>query len=120
MYGRRNSPRNQFSILFGFDPSTPQEDLTGNVPQALFMMNSSIVQSMVRADGGTRLAQILTRYNDDQDAINELYLLVLSREPTDNELKITTRYIKRVGNRKEAYEDLLWSLLNSSEFLSKR
>ena len=41
MYSRGMDPgRVAFSQLFGFDPSTPQEDILGNVPQALFMMNS--------------------------------------------------------------------------------
>lgn len=114
------SPRDQFATLFGFDPSTPQDDITGNVPQALFMMNSQQIGSQLRADNGTRLAAIVRRFSDDRDALNELYLLVLSREPSDKELKICQDYIKKTGNRNEAYEDLMWSLLNSSEFLSRR
>ncbi len=50
----------------------------------------------------------------------EVYLLTLSREPSDRELKACQQYIRDVGNRGEAYEDLLWGLLNSSEFLSRR
>lgn len=114
------SPRDQFSALFGFDPSTPQDDITGNVPQALFMMNSPQIGSQLRADSSTRLATIVGRFKEDRDALSELYLLVLSREPSDKELKICQDYIKQVGSRNEAYEDLMWSLLNSSEFLSRR
>lgn len=117
---RRRSPRFGFNQIFGFDPSTPQEDLLGNVPQALFMMNSPGINSLIRANGRTKLAQIIQKYPDNEDAINELYLQVLAREPSSKEMQITTGYIKNVGNRGEAYEDLLWSLLNSSEFISKR
>ena len=117
---RRRSPRFGFNQIFGFDPSTPQEDLLGNVPQALFMMNSPGINSLIRANGRTKLAQIIRKYDDDEDAINELYLQVLAREPSSKEMQITTGYIKNVGDRGEAYEDLLWSLLNSSEFISKR
>jgi hypothetical protein len=46
--------------------------------------------------------------------------MILSRETSDREMKITTEYLAEVGNREEAFEDLMWSLLNSSEFLSKR
>lgn len=114
------TPREQFGQVFGFDPSTPQDDITGNVPQALFMMNSPQLASQLHADGNTRLASIVRRFSDDRDALIELYLLVLSREPSDKELKICQDYIKEVGQRGTAYEDLMWSLLNSSEFLSKR
>ena len=114
------SPRDRFVLLFGFDPSTPQDDITGTVPQALFMMNSPQIASQVRGDVGTRLAELLRKYPDDLDALNELYLMVLSREPSKKELTICQNYIKQVGNRREAFEDLMWSVLNSSEFLSKR
>ena len=119
MYGGATS-RTLFSILFGYDPSTPQEDISGTVPQALFMMNSPSINGLIRARGNTRLGRILGKFDDDRDAIQELYLLVLAREPSANEVKICRDYITEVGNRQEAFEDLMWSLLNSSEFLSRR
>ncbi len=119
-YAGRRSPRNGFNQLFGFDPSTPQEDITGNVPQALFLMNSSLLNNAIRAVGNTRLSQILKDTKNDEDAIDELYLLTLAREPSAKEMKICLEYLGEVKNRNEAYEDLMWSLLNSSEFLSKR
>ena len=119
-YRGPRSPRAAFSVLFGFDPSTPQEDLIGNVPQALFMMNSPVINNLIRANNNTRVGRILSKYNDDKDAVNELYLLILAREPSEKELKICLEYIKDVDNRNEAFEDLTWSLLNTSEFISKR
>ncbi|MEX0728985.1 MAG: DUF1549 domain-containing protein [Planctomycetaceae bacterium] len=114
------SPRGAFNELFGFDPSTPQDDLVGEVPQALFMMNSPILNNLNRAEGQTRLAQLLKDYPENDDAVIELYLLVLSREPSKSELTICQDFIKEAGNRGEAFEDIQWSLINSSEFLSKR
>lgn len=119
-FAAQRSPRAQFNGLFGFDPSTPQDDLTGNVPQALFLMNSPQMRGAVQANGNGRLAQVLRKNSDDQDAVSELYLLVLCREPSDRELAISQAYVRDIGNRGEAFEDLMWSLLNSSEFLSKR
>lgn len=120
MARRRSSGRSQFLSLFGFDPSTPQEDITGKVPQALFLMNSPLIDAMVRAGGNTKLARILQKHPDNNDAVAEIYLLVLAREPSDAELRICRDYITKVGNRAEACEDLMWSLINSSEFLSRR
>ncbi|MDA1018487.1 MAG: DUF1553 domain-containing protein, partial [Planctomycetota bacterium] len=117
---RRGGPRAAFSELFGFDPSTPQEDITGNVPQALFMMNSSLVNGFIRSLGDTKLSRILNKHPKNEDAVREVYLLALARDPSDKELKISLDYIGEVGNRGEAFEDLMWSLLNSSEFISKR
>ena len=59
-------------------------------------------------------------HSNNDDAIAEVYLLVLSREPSTTELGICRDYITEVGNRGEAFEDLMWSLINSSEFLSRR
>ncbi len=119
-YFRARSPRDGFNDLFGFDPSTPQADITGDVPQALFLMNSPQINALIQASGRTRLNQVLTKYPDDEDAVGELYLRVLAREPSEREQAICRKYIAKVDNRSEAFEDLLWSLLNSSEFLSKR
>jgi hypothetical protein len=120
MARRRNSGRTLFLTIFGFDPSTPQEDITGTVPQALFLMNSPMIHAMVRARGNTRLARILQQHSKNDEAVAEVYLLVLSRDPSTAELGICREYIAEVGERGEAFEDLMWSLINSSEFLSRR
>jgi len=118
-YGRFNE-RFLFTQLFSFDPSTPQADIVGTVPQALYLMNSPRINSLIRGTGRTRLGNILRENADDAKALSEVYLLVLSREPSAKERKICGDYIQKVGSRTEAFEDILWSLVNSSEFLTKR
>jgi len=119
-YQASRSARGQFSTLFTYDPSTSQDEITGDVPQALFMMNSKTLNEMLGTDRNTRLAQIARDFKDDNDAIQELYLLTLSRVPGKTELEICQNYIQEAGNRNDALEDLMWSLLNSSEFITKR
>jgi hypothetical protein len=114
------SPRAQFSFLFGYDPSTSQDDLTGNVPQALFMMNSRLINGLIHAQGKNRLATILSEYPENKDAVREVYVLTLAREPSEKEEQTCLSYVKGVGSRQEGFEDVMWSLMNSSEFLSKR
>lgn len=116
----RRSLRGQFQENFGYDPSTPQDELLGNVPQALTLMNFPLITNALRAEGNTRLGQILSNNKDDSDAIAELYLSFFARDPSKKELTIASEYLTKVGDRREAFEDLAWSLLNSSEFLSKR
>ncbi|OAI56473.1 hypothetical protein AYO47_09005, partial [Planctomyces sp. SCGC AG-212-M04] len=118
--GRGNSGRRGFQLLFGYDPSTPQADILGNIPQALFLMNADALAPLTRSTGDTVLSRILAQNKDDEAALDELYLRVLSREPTSKERDITLAYIKNVGRRGEAFEDVFWTLLNSSEFLTKR
>lgn len=114
------SMRGQFNELFGVDPSTPQDEIVGTVPQALFLMNNPSIQQLGSGRSGTRLSQILKEFDNDEDAVKELYLLVLVRDPHEQELKTCLNYIKEVGNRQEAFEDLHWCLLNSAEFLARR
>ncbi|RMG41317.1 MAG: DUF1549 domain-containing protein [Planctomycetota bacterium] len=118
--GRPRSPRDGFSLLFGIDPSTPPEDVMGTIPQALFMMNSPLVNGAIRAFARVRLPQMVREARTRTDVIRDLYLLVLNREPTDRELEIITAYVRQSENRLEAFEDVLWALINSTEFISKR
>jgi hypothetical protein len=116
----RGGPRAQFDRKFGFDPSTAPDEVTGTLPQALTLMNWPMINNLIRGSGQTQLAQILRKYDRDDDVLKELYLLVHSREPSARELEITRGYLKEVGNREEAFEDILWSLLNSTEFQTRR
>jgi hypothetical protein len=120
LYAAARSPRQQFHQIFAYDPSTPQQDLSGNIQQALLLMNTNGLRAAISASGNTRLGQILRKFPDDQDAVSEVYLLTLGREPTDQELQLCQAYLQDVGRRAEAYEDLLWGLINTSEFVSKR
>lgn len=114
------SPRFQFDSLFGIDPSVPKDDVLGNIPQSLMMMNSRVFRARMSAKGDTRLARILAEHKDNDSALRELYLLVLSREPSPKEMEICKEYIAEVKSRPESFEDLMWSLVNSSEFISRR
>lgn len=114
------SPRGQFHRLFGFDPSTSPDEQQGNLPQALFLMNSPAIHNLIAGKGETRLAGILSKHSSDDDALRELYLLVHAREPSDKELQVCRDYIIQVKNRQDAFEDILWSLVNSTEFQTRR
>jgi hypothetical protein len=122
MYGAdADVGRIAFSQLFGFDPSTPQADLLGTIPQALMLMNGRLVENLIDADRrNSRLGQLLNEHDNNDDALEEIYLLVLSRQPTDEEMEICHTHIESTAGRNEAFEDIFWSLLNSTEFLTKR
>ena len=53
----------------------------------------------------------------DTAVLNTLYLTILSRYPTDTELRAITEYAQAGGvNRRGAAQDLAWALINSAEF----
>ncbi len=117
---RTGGARLLFDRLFGIDPSIPSEDVMGSIPQALFLMNSPLVNNRTQARPGTVLGEILTSTYDNRAALDALYLRVLSRQPTTREVEICGRYLTSLGNRREAFEDIYWSLINSTEFLTRR
>jgi len=113
------SPRFQFNSIFGYDPSAPRDEVAGSIPQALLLMNHNVVRQGVDARRGV-LARLLGSVKNDDELIVELYLRTLSRQPSDGELDVCRKFIREVGNRSEAFEDILWSLVNSTEFLHRR
>ena len=53
-----------------------------------------------------------------QNDLKKLYLLILSREPTQEELAVITKYARdsRLAPKQVA-TDLIWALINTKEFL---
>ncbi len=87
-----------------------------NLAQALQLLNSSDLQNKVAAPQG-RLAELLKVKKTDDALIEDLYLLTYGRPPRTEEVVPVKAYIAEQKDRKAAYEDLLWALLNTKEFL---
>jgi hypothetical protein len=116
----KNAPRTRFNRTFGVDPSTPNEDVMGTIPQALFLMNSPPVNNAIRASNNSMLGELLRSTPDNRAVLEALYLKVLARRPNAKEVQVCGYYLESVGNRAEGFEDILWGLLNSTEFISRR
>lgn len=108
--------RFQFQQTFGYDPSDRRDEVTTSIPQALAMMNATFINNAASARPGMRLGKLLNEVDDDKALIGELYLLALAREPSADEMKTCLGYVSKVKNRAEAFEDILWSLINTTEF----
>jgi hypothetical protein len=80
----------------------------------LHIANGEVVNRKLADKNGrlTRLEKL-----DDDDAIDELYLVTLSRRPTEVEQQAARQVIAGTKTRREGLENLLWALLNSREFL---
>lgn len=119
-FNRRRAPRTLFNTLFGFDPSTHQDDLSQTIPQALYLMNSSQLEQISVVDRNTRLGQLTAMHPNNRTLIEELFLMTLSRNPNQQELQLAEELFETTPQRHQAAEDLMWTLVNSTEFLSKR
>jgi hypothetical protein len=115
------TPRAQFNTVFGYDPSAPRDEIAGAIPQALAVMNSPQLAAGMNGDRPrSMLGALLVDETDDNAVANELYLRTLSRTPTAKESEVALAYVKQAGSRDEGFEDVLWALVNSAEFMHRR
>ncbi len=119
-YARLFGLEGQFLKEFNFDPSSRPEDISSGISQALMLMNSPAIEAKIKAQGTNLLGRILKAYPNNKEAIQMVYLKALARNPSASELARCQNYIRKVGNRAEAFEDLLWVLINSTEFQTRR
>ncbi|HHK42495.1 MAG TPA: DUF1553 domain-containing protein, partial [Planctomycetaceae bacterium] len=88
-----------------------------NLAQVLHLVNGDVVNRKL-ADGKGRLARWLADKQLDDAAIAEqLYLLAFSRLPTDAEVATCRQIVESAPNRREGWQDVMWAVLNSREFL---
>jgi len=116
-----SGPRGQVNRTFGYDPSSLRDDVAGSIPQALFLMNSpELARAMNGRQRSTSLGRLLRDVPEDKDLVAELYLRCLAREPKPTELATCLDHVRGSGDRTEAFEDILWALVNSTEFLNRK
>ncbi len=88
-----------------------------NLAQALHLLNSQEIQDkLTRA--GARADLLAKDPRPDNEKVEELFLWVFARRPSAEHLSVALEHIQRnAANRKLAYENLLWALLNTKEFV---
>jgi hypothetical protein len=84
--------------------------------QSLHLLNSSHIQQKI--ERSPRLNYLVQTQQDPKVLVSTLYLMILSRYPTPEEFQVVMDYSKSGKARgREATVDLIWSLMNSAEFL---
>jgi len=97
-----------------------------SLAQSLHLLNAKDIQDKLAADTG-RAALLAADPRGDDDKIRELYSWAYSRSPDAGELKLAKSHLeKKVKDKdgketaipkRQAYEDILWALVNTKEFL---
>ncbi len=110
---------NYFLSVFGkpegASPCECERSTDANLAQILHLMMSREVEGKLAA----RPTQLLANQGfSDEDRVRELYLWTFTRYPSQEELDFNLAYLRRkpAGERRQAYEDILWALLNAKEF----
>ena len=125
----------EFLTMFG----RPQMDTacecerTGeaNLGQSLHLINSDLIQNKLASGNGQAVTLARAKDRSDEDRIRELYLRAVSREPAADEIAIAQAHLKKKRDlsaadpakltpekaEQEAFEDIIWVLSNTKEFL---
>lgn len=91
---------------------------TGTIPQRLLMMNGELARERLKADPFGATGRIAGLAPTDAACVRIAYLITLTRPPTPDEEE---HFVKRIASiqgddRGAAVEDMLWALVNSTEF----
>lgn len=105
---------------FGRPPRVQPSDSERNphpaMSQALALLNSDAIQQKIKAPDGV-LPALLKSGKTDAQILESLFLRSLARRPSPKESKMLLDAVKKSPSRDEAFQDVLWALLNSKEFL---
>lgn len=97
-------------------PSDSERNCSPAISQALAMLNSESVQQKLKSNDCV-LIPLIKSGKQDSEVLDTLFLSALARHPSTAESRSILDAIKRSPKRDEAFQDALWALLNSEEFL---
>jgi Protein of unknown function (DUF1549)/Protein of unknown function (DUF1553)/Bacterial Ig-like domain (group 2) len=88
-----------------------------NLAQALHLLNSAEIQNKLARQGG-RAEQLAKDPRPDAEKVEELFVWAFARRPTREQLEIALENIQHNAmNKRLAYENILWALINTKEFI---
>jgi hypothetical protein len=103
-------PREQLVRFFRVEDGGDALEYQDGIPQALRMMNGPMFNN-----GGKALDEAMRR-KTTADGIDHIFLAALARHPTIQEDNRLEAYVEKQKDKRAAYADIVWSLLNTSEF----
>ena len=97
-------------------PCQCERSTDSNLSQALQLINGPTVHNKLRSEQG-HIHQWIAAGESDEKIIEQLYILAVSRYPTDAEKQTASAHITATPDRTRAIEDIAWAIINSKEFL---
>jgi hypothetical protein len=89
---------------------------TTSVMQVMHLVSGDTINQKIRAENSL-IERLIKSGKSSREIIEELYLRTFSRFPKKEEAQLAQQGIGQAPSPREGYEDLLWALLNSKEFL---
>jgi len=133
-FQQRGQLLRQFRFAFPDDEGVELNEFQGTIAGALMMMNGDVIaqatgsapqgkrpmdrpakRPQMKGNAATRLGSILQNVRGDDERIRAIFVSVLTRAPNSKEMQ---RYMAHVrGAGEDGFEDVMWALLNCSEFM---
>lgn len=125
----------EFLTMFGrpqMDTASESERTSdANLGQSLHLINSDKIQAIIGNSKGRAHTLAKEKKRSDDDRITEIYIQAVSRPPNQSELGFAKNHLKKkralsaadpkklpaAKAEQEAFEDILWVLVNTKEFL---
>lgn len=93
-----------------------ERESESNLAQALQLINGPTVNDRLR-NPNNRIGKLLAKKLPDREMLDNLYLVALARPPLPGEVEAALGHVQRSVDSRRAWEDVLWALINSKEFL---
>ncbi len=95
-----------------------ERSAAATLAQVLLLSNSDEIENKL-ASGEGKIAKLFAEKEKKplKQVVEELYLGAVSRLPSSDELNTSLTYLEQQPDQRQAAEDLLWTLLNSKEFM---
>ena len=87
-----------------------------SLSQVIHLLNNRGIVDNLKSSA-SHVSTLLASGKRDDDVVEQVYLLTLSRRPTTSERDLVRAHLAKVGDRKLGFYDLQHALLNSNEFL---
>ena len=94
-----------------------------NLGQSLHLINSDTIQAKLKVANGRAMQFAKNTERSDEEKIRDVYLHAFSREPTGDDLAIAKAHLEKkrataaAGAEQEAFEDIIWVMLSTKEFM---
>lgn len=87
-----------------------------SLAMSLHLLNSDDVQGKLSRSNG-RCDKLAKDPRPDAEKVEELCLWAIGKKPSEEQLKAAVDHLEKSKDKKSAYENILWALLNSKAFL---
>jgi hypothetical protein len=93
-----------------------ERESDSNLAQALQLINGPTINEKNRSSNN-RLSRMLAAKMSERQMLDELYLAALARLPSAENVQVALAHVTHAADKRKAWEDIEWALLNAKEFL---